>query len=223
MQTNQAYYRFLTLALAGLITSTLLMFLLTEFHEEITEPWLGEVDRHAMSVVHSNATPMLTDAMFALSMVGSWKFVTPTVVLLFLFLLFRRAIADATVLAVAVGGSALLNIGLKLWFQRARPDVPWALASEHSFSFPSGHAVGAFSFYGTTIYLLLRSSRSPGRVAVASIMMALIVGIGLSRVYLGVHYPSDIVAGYLVGFVFVSAVVLASRRLSKRRPSRSPT
>lgn len=193
----------------------MLLLLLSEFHEEITERWLVGLDQATMAVVHSWMTPRLTQVMFGFTRIGSWQFMLPFVTLLLLFLLLKRHGREAAILAIAVGGSAVLNIGLKLWFHRARPEVPWALAHEQSFSFPSGQAVAALCFYATGTFLLARGRRGTTRTILIVIVGLVILGIGISRVYLGVHYPSEIVAGYLVGMVWVSAVLMAGYYLKR--------
>jgi hypothetical protein len=122
---------------AELIASGLLLFLLSEFHQEITQPRLSTRDQHAMSEVHAWASPPLTRAMLIFTFIGGRKFVTPAVVVVILLLLLRRAQRDAA-LGRAVGGSAALNVGLKFFFHRLRPSVSWALTNELSASFPAG-------------------------------------------------------------------------------------
>jgi undecaprenyl-diphosphatase len=207
------HWRFVIIALLGLVTCAVLLLVLTEFHEEIADFWLTTLDQAIMKAVHMWTIPGVTRAMFVLSFIGSWKFVAPASSALVLFLLLVHARDAAIIIVVAVGGSAALNVGLKLWFQRSRPEVSWALIDERGFSFPSGHAVAAFCFYGTVTYLLLRLGRGRFNVLGSAALMIIVLGIGLSRVYLGVHYPSDTFAGYLVGAVWVGAVVLGSRWL----------
>ena len=217
-QTNQTRWQYKSLALlaAGLIVSGVLLLLLSGFREEITHPWLSTLDQRAMSAVHAWTSAGLTRVMLFCTFVGSWQFLSPAVVLLIVLLLFRRAQRDAAVLALSVGGSAALNAGLKLFFHRTRPDVSWALTHEHSFSFPSGHAVAAFCFYTTMAYLLAQERRCATRAILGIVALGIIFAIGLSRVYLGVHYPSDVAAGYLVGALWVSSVILALRYLERR-------
>jgi undecaprenyl-diphosphatase len=212
----QWQYKFLTLLAAGLTSSGLLLFILSEFHEEITQPWLSTLDQRAMRAVHAWTTPGLTRLMLICTFIGGWRFITTVVSPLVLVMLFRHAKRDAGVLALTVGGSAALNVGLKLFFHRTRPTVPWTVAHELSFSFPSGHAVAAFCFYATTAYLFARNRRGTMRAVLIVIAAGIIFGVGVSRVYLGVHYPSDIVAGYLVGALWVSCVMLAWYYLEHR-------
>src|ERR1017187_10872635 len=89
---------------------------------------------------------------------------------------------------------------MKLHFKRLRPEVPWAFVHEHSFSFPSGHSVLAMVMYGVIVYKTQDKLRS--RWAKAALMVGaflMVAGIGMSRVYLGVHYPSDVAGGGFVG------------------------
>jgi undecaprenyl-diphosphatase len=216
-------YQSLALVAAGLVAVGLLLFVLSEFRREIRQPWLSTLDQRAMSAVHACTAPSLTRAMLICTFIGGWKFVTPTVIVLILLLLLRRARRDAAILALAVGGSAALNLGLKFFFHRARPSVPWALTHELSFSFPSGHAVAASCFYATIAYLAVRGRQATTRTALITIAVLIALGIGLSRVYLGVHYPSDIAAGYLAGVLWVSTVILAFRHFDTAISGGNPT
>lgn len=94
---------------------------------------------------------------------------------------------------IALAGSALLNLGAKQLFARARPSLWESLAPEGSFSFPSGHAMGSMTL---AMVLILLAWRTRWRLWVALPMVGFVVLVGLSRVYLGVHYPSDILAGW---------------------------
>ena len=115
----------------------------------------------------------------------------------------------------------LLNVGLKLLFIRARPVLDEPLVNLTTFSFPSGHAVAATVFYGGLCMLVLAHERRRGRraaaVALAIVMVALVC---CSRIYLGAHYLSDVLAGVCVGVGWLTAWTAAVRRLAPgRRPS----
>jgi undecaprenyl-diphosphatase len=111
------------------------------------------------------------------------------------------------VAAAALGGVALDEV-MKLHFKRLRPEVPWAFVHEHSFSFPSGHSVLAMAMYGVIVYKTYDKLRSVwARAALMAGALLMVLGIGVSRVYLGVHYPSDVVGGYFVGAVWLAAVI----------------
>jgi undecaprenyl-diphosphatase len=121
----------------------------------------------------------------------------------------RRA---AVVLAVGVGGAALINTLLKLAFHRVRPELWTPLVVERSFSFPSGHAMVSSALACSVTYILWHTR---WRWLAVGLGLAVVVAIGLSRLYLGVHYPTDVLAGWTVGFfwvVIVRAVLLMSAR-----------
>jgi undecaprenyl-diphosphatase len=120
----------------------------------------------------------------------------------------RRRKDDAVFVAAAALGGVALDQVMKLHFKRLRPDLPWAFVHEHSFSFPSGHSVLAMVLYGVIVYKT--QDKLPGKWAKAALMVGaflMVAGIGVSRVYLGVHYPSDVAGGYFVGAVWLAAVI----------------
>ncbi len=113
--------------------------------------------------------------------------------------------------------SHMINRFVKYRVLRARPDKTLHLISQGGYSFPSGHAMTGISFYGTLAYCLLRTAKKNGKYAVpcrilAAALCLLIVLIGLSRIYLGVHYPSDVLAGWLLGGTFLATFVYILNR-----------
>jgi membrane-associated phospholipid phosphatase len=142
-------------------------------------------------------------------------------------LLVRQERASAIFLVVTAGGGAVLNSVLKMIFARARPDPASALAVAQWYSFPSGHAMGSFITFGALAYLALRQpwpwvAKSAG-LAVA---LTTVVLVSLSRVYLGVHWASDIAGGWSAGTVWLTSAVVAFEmllRLRQRRRGAAPT
>src|SRR5262249_12831819 len=111
---------FAVLAAAGFVAAGTLLLLLAEFHEEITEPWLSQLDQLTMATIHRWASPGLDKMMFGLSFVGSWKFMPVAAVVVSIVLAWRRCARELLLFALALGGSAILNLGLKAWFHRVR-------------------------------------------------------------------------------------------------------
>lgn len=104
--------------------------------------------------------------------------------------------------------SALSNIALKRFFDRARPDIEHLVVAK-SLSYPSGHAMSAMAFYGFLIYLIYHVQMPSWLRNILSFIFAgLILAIGTSRIYLGVHFPSDIAAGFIGGLIWVAFCVV---------------
>jgi len=125
-----------------------------------------------------------------------------------LLLLMRRA-KEARFLVLGAGGGLLLNLLLKALFHRARPgaELVYLLPSPSSLSFPSGHTMGTTSVIGS-LAVILYVVKAPrwARLAATVLGCAAIVGVGLSRIYFGAHYPSDVLGGFLAAAAWVSAV-----------------
>ncbi len=181
---------------------------LVKLHDEILEASFGHWDHAIQSWVHGLASPALTQVMLGLSWMGSTFALVPAVALAAGLLWWRRMKNDAVLVVAAALGGVALNEVMKLYFKRLRPDLPWAFVHEHSFSFPSGHSVLAIVMYGIIVYKTLDKLHSRwARTALMVGALLMVAGIGVSRVYLGVHYPSDVAAGYFVGAVWLAAVI----------------
>ena len=121
---------------------------------------------------------------------------------------------EAYVLAFSSAGAAILNVLLKVTFMRARPDEWTRLVTESSYSFPSGHAMASAALGFALVAVLWRTKYRWDAMIGATIYVLLI---GFTRLYLGVHYPSDILAGWLLSAAWTSlVVVMMYRRLSRR-------
>lgn len=208
------------LLLVGLAATSVMMLTIAEVHEHIYGARLMRVDSRIQGDVHKDTTPGLTRVMFALTWIGSPEVLGPAIPLLAAVFWWRGLRRAPVVWLAATCGASVLVTLLKLHFRRVRPDLPWAFVHEPSYSFPSGHSVLAVVVYGSLIFLGMRHLRRDWeRVAVCVVAGALILGIGVSRIYLGVHYPSDVAAGYFVGAVWLGAVVWADwyvRRMEAR-------
>jgi len=136
------------------------------------------------------------------------------------YLLLRRRRAEAGWIAASLAGSALINSALKNLFHRARPDVVPHLVEVASASFPSGHAMSSAAIYLTLGVMLAETDQRPaGRVFIMGFMTLLSVAIGCTRVYLGVHWPSDVVAGWCLGAAWALIVFAANRLFRRTVPS----
>ncbi len=125
----------------------------------------------------------------------------------------------AGLVLVTLAGAGVLDVGLKELFARTRPQAFFDYyPAPGSFSFPSGHALFAVCFFGGIAVLLTHRLRGPlARILAWAIALVLIILIGASRVYLGVHYPTDVIGGFAVGIVWVASVALGDRLADRRR------
>ena len=158
------------------------------------------------------------DRLFLLFSALGYQFgVVPADIALVLLLALRRRYRESVFAAVAAGGSGLLNVVAKQVFARERPSLWELIAPEHNYSFPSGHAMGSMTL-AMVLVLLAWPTRWRWPVVVA--MGVFVPMVGLSRVYLGVHYPSDILAGWAAASAWAVGVYLLVFRW-RGRPWRS--
>jgi undecaprenyl-diphosphatase len=194
----------------SLAITALTLILFSWIAEEMLEGDTLLFDASVRGFVHSFSSPGLTKVMFALSFMGATGMMAILVAAVVLFLVKRwhRALGW---LALTMLGATALDFALKYGFHRARP-VPFFGPVPHTYSFPSGHALFSFCFYGVMAGLINARVRPRWlRIAVWCAAAVMVLGIGLSRIYLGVHYPSDVIAGYLAGAIWVGAMITIDR------------
>jgi len=172
-------------------------------------PVIVRLDALASAVVHSLRDPYLTQVMKAITATGGTLFVTVVTLVLAIVLWVRGRRADAGFIAAAVAGGAILSTLAKGNFGRMRPPADAALISlPESFSFPSGHSMASLCLGTALAYLALRSEMRPGTKVLAVTACALYaLAVGVSRVYLGVHWPSDVLASWLLGGAWLALVI----------------
>jgi undecaprenyl-diphosphatase len=167
--------------------------------------------------------PWLDSMVLEVTALGARAVVYMVVLVASAFLWQSRHHYSAALLWVAVLGSGLINTVLKISFNRPRPDVfPWRTQHVGLASFPSGHAMTSIVVYGTLAFLIARLAPTPLLKRLTWALAALvIVLVGLSRLYLGVHYPSDVLAGFVIGGAWAVTCALgmeAVRYFRTRRP-----
>jgi undecaprenyl-diphosphatase len=169
--------------------------------------WLPRLDAQVTQFLLARRTPALSRAMLFVSDSHVTVRMLAAAVLLALWRLYRRVRAGAVTLAVVPLGE-LLNLGLKRIVQRPRPALPEPLVHLSTYSFPSGHAVASTLFSGAVCALVLQRVQSRGwRIATVAGAAAMVLLVAFSRVYLGAHYLSDVVAGIAVGVACVALVL----------------
>ena len=193
--------------IAGLLAS---LAILLGFVEIVVEDGLlGESRRFDVAMllwVRSTSPQWLDLPMRAITALGYYWVVIP-LTLFFIYLFYRLDLKlYATLLPISSGGAAILATFLKILFQRPRPKLFESGYAASFYSFPSGHATIAVAFYGTLTLLVALRLEGWRRFALLAAGAGLVLLIGLSRLYLGVHYPTDILAGYLAATLWVGVV-----------------
>ena len=175
-------------------------------------------DRTLLTWMHAHQSPLATMLATGLAFMGSPPVIVSIAVIgAILGLLDRRVRGAAWTLPVAVLGAGLLIQGVKLSFHRPRPHLFTPLLHETGFSFPSGHSLIAMVVYGLLGAFLMHlfTGKGPRRV-VAALTVLLIFAIGVSRVYVGVHYPTDVLAGWTAGVPWLWTCLYIHERLTQR-------
>jgi membrane-associated phospholipid phosphatase len=162
-------------------------------------------DQRLAEWLHGRATDPLTDVFHAITFLGNFVTLLAVTLVAVAILWRRRERTDALFVALAFVGAQVLSNGMKLGFRRERPFFPDPLATENTFSFPSGHALVSIAVYGAIALVLARRLSSPGQQALlVAGTTVLVLAIGFSRLYLGVHFLSDVLAGFAAGVAWLS-------------------
>jgi membrane-associated phospholipid phosphatase len=163
-------------------------------------------------------TTLPGDRVFSLiTLLGNAVFISSSTGILGLWFAKRRRWGKLGFLFVCVGGAAALNLLLKFLVARPRPDFAQAYGQELGSSFPSGHAMISIAFYGALAFLLfVELKRWRQKVLVISGVFAIAALVGFSRLYLGVHYLSDILAGWAAGALWLALCILAERLVAHK-------
>jgi len=165
--------------------------------------------------INQHATPALDSFFLTITQLGGVLFIATVSIAIFTYLLFQKRYYKALFIALGIGGVAALNVLLKLIFERVRPDLWEWVIDETSFSFPSGHATASMAL---ALCILALVWQTKWRTLALITLPIYVILVGLSRMYLGVHYPTDIIGGWLLATAWVSAAALMI--LYFRRPSR---
>jgi undecaprenyl-diphosphatase len=191
---------------AGLAFSAFVVWAFLELTDEVLEGESRAFDRAVLLWIHDTFPGWLGEPMRLVTALGYYYVVVPLLAVA-VFVFYRRGWRlSAVLLVVSTGGSIVLTTVLKGVFQRTRPELFDSGYQASFYSFPSGHATVAVGFYGMLTVILAYRLRDAARWAVVGCGLLLVLLIGFSRLYLGVHYPTDVLAGYLSALLWLVCV-----------------
>jgi undecaprenyl-diphosphatase len=194
---------------AGLAFSAFVVWAFAELADEVVEGDSRRFDRAVLLWIHSNFPGWLDGPMRLVTALGYYWVVIPLLAVAVLAFYRKDWRLSAILLVVSTSGSIVLTTVLKAIFERSRPELFDSGYTASFYSFPSGHATLAVGLYGTLTLLLAYRLRGYARWLVAACGVSLVLLIGFSRLYLGVHYPTDVLAGYLAALLWLVFVGVA--------------
>ena len=211
------------LLVAGLAVIVICVGFFAMLADEVMEGGTQKFDDSVLLWMNRHASPALTDFALNVTALGAGTVVWLVVIVASVFLWSSRHRWSVALLWVAILGSGLINSVMKLFFNRPRPQLfPWRAPYAGLSSFPSGHSMTSMVCYATLAYLVARLE--PNRFLrrfTFGVTALIVVLIGLSRMYLGVHYPTDVLAGFTMGLAWASFCALgleALRYFRHRKP-----
>ncbi|WP_353457761.1 phosphatase PAP2 family protein [Staphylococcus coagulans] len=191
-----------------LLIFTLIFSMIAMFHESRLGKW---IDNEVYSFIYSSESFISTSIFFGATQIGEvWAMITLSLIVVTLLMLYKYKI-EAFFFALTMIMSGVTNPILKNIFDRERPTL-LRLIDISGFSFPSGHAMGATAFFGSLMFVAHRILKGKSKAFVISASALFIILISSSRVYLGVHYPTDIIAGIVGGVICILLSQLILRK-----------
>jgi len=196
----------------------LILFIIALFAFVFLVNWIFRQNRVGFDfAVFESIQPFIselnTQIMVAFTFLGTHSFLIPANLVLIAYFLFIKKHRWYSIKVPVVSlGSVLMMLGLKHFFSRPRPDNP-LLREVTNFSFPSGHAMVSFTFYGLLIFLVWENIKVPWlKWSLIVLLFVLILIIGSSRIYLRYHYATDVLAGYSLGFIWLVLSITVIRK-----------
>ncbi len=209
------------IVIGGFIAAVGLLFLFAELTEDIFSSQFSTLDNNFELWLHSQSNPFLDVVFNFFSTIGGLIAVPIMTAIVFGFLVWQRKFYWAWLTVIALAGGMAMNEVLKIVFQRPRPEL-WIIRHQlTSYSYPSGHATASFCFFGLLAWIGVRYFNHLAiKVLWLVLMIFIILMVGLSRIYLGAHYPTDVIGGWLSSALWL-AILLNSGYFLKRMRQKS--
>jgi len=215
---EKRWFQFVSLSLLlGLAAAIGALVFFGWLADEVLEGETRQFDEATRAAVHQLASPVLTTIMRGLSFLGSTLALTIASIAVIVRLMMRKLGLEAKLFALTMLGGALLNMTLKLAFKRTRPVPFFNLSTPETYSFPSGHSLMSACFFGALAALLTARIKSKRvRLIIWIFATAMFLLIGLSRIYLGVHHTTDVIAGFTAALIWILIIRFVEIRAKRR-------
>jgi len=207
--------------LLGLTAAIVTLVFLGWLADEVLDGETRHFDDVTRAAVHTFASPNLTTFMRGISFLGSTVFLTLATIGTVGVFAWRKWGREAKLFTITMIGASLLNMTLKLAFKRPRPVPFFNLTAPESYSFPSGHSLASCCFFAGLAAILsgrIKRKRDRAFMWIAAATMFLLIG--LSRIYLGVHYTTDVIAGFAAALIWILVVRFVEIELARRKRAR---
>lgn len=189
-----------------------IVFFIVLASQVLSDSWVVFVDNKIVNYLSLEGSSFWTYIFMFITLLADKFFIASAGALVLLYLYIKKRFDYMAGFLITLAGSAISAQILKITFERARPFN--SLILESSFSFPSAHALGAVALYGFIAFIIWEMSRNKSlRISTLSASVLLIALISFSRLYLGVHFLSDVIGGILIGFVWLLIGILVNIRL----------
>lgn len=219
-EDRKEHFRFVVfLGIAGSVSMLALILFLAITSRLDQTVWFG-FDYVVNEYVHSFRSADLTPIVMLITNLGSiYAYLVLIPIIMFMLFVKGKSWKISLQSAIVLLSSFLLNLAIKWFIGRPRPFADHQLIEANFYSYPSGHAMSAVGFYGFLIYLVIKYFRGGWiRRLLIGLLLFLIMAIGMSRIYLGVHYPTDVLAGFIAGtfWLLVCIIVFRSVRFYRK-------
>lgn len=212
-------FEFLSLSLLlGLGTAIATLIFFGWLADEVLEGETRHFDDVTRAAIHQLASPTLTLVMRGFSIIGGTIALTIGTIIVVVRFAMKKWGREAKLFAITMIGAGLLNITLKLAFKRSRPEPFFNLSLPETYSFPSGHSLTSAVFFGAFAAILTARIKSRrARVAIWIVSTFMFLTIGFSRIYLGVHHTTDVIAGFAAALIWILMVRFVEVQLRRRK------
>lgn len=211
---KNSFFKLVLVLASEILVGIMVIILCLSFLVVVFERIIGKFDKTIIDAVYAFRSEQMTEFMLLVTFLGGEIFIGSGILIL-CFLLYQKHKKSAFDFAFVLLYGIVINLFLKVIYQRPRPEY-LPLIHEVTHSFPSGHAMNSFIFYTCVGYFICRNTKNKRlRTFVIAGLSVLVLLIGLSRVYLGAHYPSDVIAGYIAGALWFVLVVVVEKTVNK--------